>query len=127
VTDLITARSVLSVDGIDFAEFAEADGLPTATAAPKKLPGRTVPPTIVLKRGKNQSLGLRRWYDAAREDSAVAAKGASLVMYRTDGKPVARYHLENAWPSKLETRGRAGAPGAPIKSLTLVCSAISRS
>jgi hypothetical protein len=25
--------------------------------------------------------------------------GGSLVMYAYDGKPVVRYHLENAWPA----------------------------
>ncbi len=25
--------------------------------------------------------------------------GGSLVMYAYDGKPVARYHLEDAWPA----------------------------
>jgi hypothetical protein len=30
------------------------------------------------------------------------AQGHGLVMYATDGAPVARYHLETAWPSKLK-------------------------
>jgi bacteriocin-like protein len=27
---------------------------------------------------------------------------SSLVMYSTDGKPVARYHLSEAWPSTIQ-------------------------
>jgi hypothetical protein len=32
---------------------------------------------------------------------SASAQGHGLVMYATDGTPVARYHLEMAWPSKL--------------------------
>lgn len=126
VTDTaITARFSLTVDGIELAEFAEAEGLPRRAGALKKLPGKRTPPTLTLKRGKNQSLELLRWHEAGLENPAAAAKSASLVMYRTDGKPVARYHLENAWPSKLETGSlRADIAGAPIESLTIVCTAI---
>ena len=31
---------------------------------------------------------------------AVSGGKSGLVMYCYDGKPVARYHLEAAWPSK---------------------------
>ena len=43
-------------------------------------------------------------------DMAAARKSCSLVMFNTKGKPVARYHLENAWPSKIEIGAlKAGA------------------
>ena len=57
------------------------------------------------------------WHEAVLMGDIVAArKSCSLVMYATDGTPVARYHLEMAWPSKLEvgaTQGRRqrGADG----------------
>jgi hypothetical protein len=35
---------------------------------------------------------------------STAAPNHGPVMYATDGTPVARYHLETAWPSKLEIR-----------------------
>jgi hypothetical protein len=38
-------------------------------------------------------------------DWTAARKSASLVMYDTSGSPVARYHLENAWPAKVEIGG----------------------
>jgi hypothetical protein len=28
---------------------------------------------------------------------------SAVIMYQSDGAPVARYHLENAWPARLET------------------------
>ncbi len=27
----------------------------------------------------------------------------AMLMYQSGGTPVARYHLENAWPAKVET------------------------
>jgi hypothetical protein len=43
-----------------------------------------------------------------------------VVLYSTDGKAVARYHLESAWPSKVEISGlKAGASEVLMESLTL--------
>jgi hypothetical protein len=48
-------------------------------------------------------------------------------MYNTDGKPVARYHLENAWPSKIEVGGlKVGASEVLTESATIVCEHIQR-
>jgi phage tail-like protein len=48
-------------------------------------------------------------------------------MYNTDGKPVARYHLEHAWPAKLEI-GTLGAGRTEVltESVTLVCEHLQR-
>jgi len=40
---------------------------------------------------------------------------SAVVMYQTDGTPVARYHLENAWPAKLE----ANAPEASKNEVSI--------
>ena len=48
-------------------------------------------------------------------------------MYNFDGAPVARYHLENAWPSKLEIGSlKAGASEVLMETVTLVCEQIQR-
>ena len=45
----------------------------------------------VLKRGKNSSMELWAWHEAVLQGNIVAArKSCSLIMYNTDGKPVAR-------------------------------------
>jgi phage tail-like protein len=119
---LTAARFSLTIDGIELGQFAEAAGLPTGSAPLKKLPGKRNPPTVTLKRGKSSSMELWAWHEAAAEGQALAAKRASLVMYNADGQPVARYHLEHAWPSKLEAGGSKA--GAPIEALTLVCDEI---
>jgi len=101
-------RFALVLDGVEVASFAEATGIPTeftpadaAPAALKKLPGKRTPPTVTLKRGTS-SLALLRWASLPPGGDTVARQSASLVMYATDGQPVARYHLQNAWPAKLE-------------------------
>jgi len=53
-------------------------------------------------------------------DILAAKKSAALVKYDSAGTPVARYHLENAWPSKIEISGlKAGANEVGIESITL--------
>src|SRR3954470_23139832 len=94
----------------------------------KKLPGKRKPPTLTLKRGKNQSMELWLWHEAVLQGDIMAArKSCSLVMYATDGTPVARYHLEMAWPSKLEVGAlKAGASEVLMETVTLVCEHIQR-
>jgi phage tail-like protein len=94
----------------------------------KKLPGKRKPPTIVLKRGKNSSMELWAWHEAVLQGNIVAArKSCSLIMYNYDGAPVARYHLEQAWPSKLEVGGlKAGASEVLMETVTIVCEHIQR-
>jgi hypothetical protein len=114
-TAATAARFSLVVDGVEIAQFAEAPDLDQA-AALKKLPGKRKPPTLTLKRGKNQSMEMLAWH---------APKDATLVMYNVDGTPVARYHLEQAWPSKLEVGAlAAGTSDVAIDSVTLVCASI---
>jgi sugar lactone lactonase YvrE len=45
--------------------------------------------------------------------AAGARTDAVLVMYDTDGQPVATYHVENAWPSKISA-GSLDAAGNEI-------------
>ena len=94
----------------------------------KKLPGKRNPPTVVLKRGKNNSMELWGWHEAVLfGNMAQARKSCSLVMYNVEGKPVARYHLENAWPAKIEIGSlKAGASEVLMESVTIVCEHIQR-
>lgn len=93
---LSAARFSITVDGYEIASFSELAGINSAVE----------PVTFVLKRGKATGPAMWAWHEAVREgDMAAARKSASLVMYDYDGKPVARYHLQNAWPSKVEIGG----------------------
>jgi phage tail-like protein len=139
--DAITAaRFSIVIDGYQIASFSELIGISTEVEPVellestekevmlKKLPGKKKPPTLTLKRGKNQSMELWLWHEAVLMGDIIAArKSCSLVMYATDGTPVARYHLEMAWPSKLEVGAlKAGASEVLMETVTLVCEHIQR-
>jgi phage tail-like protein len=139
--DAITAaRFSLTIDGVEIAAFSELQGI-TSEVEPvelmestdkevvlKKLPGKTKPATLVLKRGKNASLELWAWHEAVLSGNIVAArKSCSLIMYNTDGQPVARYHLEHAWPSKMEISAlKAGSSEVLMEQVTIVSERIQR-
>ena len=137
---LTAARFSITIDGYEIASFSELQGITTEVEPVdflestdkevifKKLPGKRKPPTIVLKRGKNSSMELWAWHEAVLQGNIVAArKSCSLIMYNFDGAPVARYHLENAWPSKLEISGlKAGSSEVLMETVTIVCEHIQR-
>ena len=138
-TSRITAnRLSLTVDGDEIASFAELSGIvtevepqdyleqPNTEVMYRKLPGKLKPPTVTLKRGA----GFERiwaWHESVRAgDIAVAQKNCTLTLYNTEGKPVARYHLEKAWPSKIEIAGlKVGANEMLMETVTLVAERIS--
>jgi phage tail-like protein len=48
-------------------------------------------------------------------------------MYGADGKPVARYHMENAWPSIVKVGAlKAGANDVLMETVTIVCETLQR-
>jgi phage tail-like protein len=138
--DVISAtRFSITIDGYEIASFSELAGIttevelaeyvetPTAPAV-SKLPGKVKPPTIVLKRGVNGSLEMWSWHEAVlRGNMSAARRSCSLTMYNAEGKPMARYYLEKAWPSKMELAGlKAGASEALMETVTLTCEHIQR-
>jgi len=139
--DAITAaRFSITIDGYEIASFSELQGITTEVEPVelmestdkevilKKMPGKVKPATLTLKRGKNASMELWAWHEAVLMGDIVAArKSCSLVMYDTAGKPVARYHLEHAWPAKLEIGAlKAGASEVLMETVTIVSERIQR-
>jgi phage tail-like protein len=137
---LTAARFSVTIDGYEIASFSELQGITTEVSPVKfmestdkevilkYLPGEFMPGKVVLKRGKNSGMELWAWHEAVLQGNIVAArKSASLVMYNYDGQPVARYHLENAWPAKLEVGAlKAGASEVLMETVTIVCERIQR-
>ncbi len=137
---ITAARFSITIDGYEIASFSELQGITTSVEVVdylsssdkdlilKKLPGKRNPPTVVLKRGKNNSMELWGWHEAVLfGNMAQARKSCSLVMYNVEGKPVARYHLEHAWPAKIEIGSlKAGASEVLMESVTIVCEHIQR-
>ena len=127
-------RFSLTIDGVEIAQFAQLATI-RSEAAPddlagmllKKLPGKRTPPTVTLRRGMTTDLQLWVWHEAARAAHGEARKNASLTMFDAAGEPVARYHLENAWPSKIEIGAlTAGAGELLFETVTLTCEDIQR-
>ena len=137
---LTAARFSITIDGYEIASFSELQGITTEVEPVefressdkevvfKFLPGTRKPAKLVAKRGKSSSMELWAWHEAVINGNIVAArKSCSLVMYNYDGAPVARYHLENAWPSKLEVSPlRAGASEVLMETVTIVAEHIQR-
>ncbi len=44
-------------------------------------------------------------YEELSDEELNRIVGGGIVMYASDGKPVARYHLEHAWPTKIDRVG----------------------
>jgi len=127
---LTAARFSLVIDGAEVGSFAEAtistdvQSVDTTPTALKKLPGKRTPPTLTLKRGKS-STSLLRWASLPIGGAVESRKSGSLVMYNTDGAPVARYHLENAWPTKIEVVSLdASKNEVSIETLELVADSV---
>ena len=89
------SRFGISVDGVQIAIFAqlfsEAD---LATGAGGQ--------AITLAGGRTQGIEMAAWHELViLGDVAAARKSATITMYSPSGSPIKRYHLENAWPSKI--------------------------
>ncbi|MGH7572118.1 MAG: phage tail protein [Gemmatimonadota bacterium] len=95
------ARFSITVDGVEVAAFSELAGISSSVE----------PVEFVLKHGKATGPAMWAWHEAVQAGNmATARKSAALVMYDYNGRPVARYHLENAWPSKVEAVGNVSDP-----------------
>jgi phage tail-like protein len=137
---ITAARFSITIDGYEIAAFSELQGITTEVKPVehlessdkevilKKLPGKTEPATVVLKRGKSDHMALWAWHESVLNGDIInARKSCSLVMYGPDGKAVARYHLEMAWPSKLEIGAlKAGSSEVLMETVTIVSERIQR-
>jgi phage tail-like protein len=102
------ARFSLTIDGVEIAAFSQLDDV---------TPGR-----FVLERGTStRSKSLFAWHQSVVEGQIAAAKrDGVLAMYDANGKPVARYHLTDAWPSKLEIGAlKANGIEVSVEGITL--------
>lgn len=133
---LTPARFSLQIDGQEVGAFTELLGIqseiePTDFASGseiifKRLPGKQKTPTVILRRGFGQSDAVWDWHQSVLQGAITARKSASLVMYDSSGKPVARYHLENAWPSKIVVGPVEDGSAALAETVTLVTEFLQR-
>src|SRR6185503_1315168 len=130
---LTAARFSISIDGTEIASFSELQGIASSVDL---IPSDDDPPlgrgkslTVVLRRPLNRDISMAAWHELVLlGDVAAARKSCSLVMFDAENRPVARYHLENAWPSKIEVGSlKAGTSGVVLmETVTMTCEFIQR-
>ncbi len=156
-TQLTASRFTLTVDGHDLGSWQKVTGLDvtwdvvdyrsgahdrtyasqliqtTAMRGAGAPPGMTLPSgsrlrNIQLMRPRSSDPHMWAWHQQVQQGQMSSArKNGSITVYNAAGTPVAKYHLEAAWPSKLEIRGDpAGASGVLYEVVTLTCDHIQR-
>jgi phage tail-like protein len=75
---------------------------PTGEYVIKKVPGRMKWNNITLKRGITSAMDMWTWRKMVEQGNVDGARrNGSIVMFNTQGMPMARWNFVNAWPSKL--------------------------
>ena len=129
---LIPVRFEVSVDGHSLGVFSELVGISSAVEivdATSASPTETIlkkPPTVTLKRGMTRNIEMAAWHELViLGDIAAARKSCSLTMFNAKGEPVARYHLTDAWPQKVEI-GVSATSGLLMETITMTCDFLQR-
>jgi hypothetical protein len=119
---------LLNEDGQEFASFVYWGGLLSEFVADEKGPSNGkmgMRGTVILGRPFKNSRDLWEWHETVNR--VKPGKPLTLVMYNTTGDPVARYHLEDAWPAKIEIGAlKAGASEVLMETVTITCESIQR-
>lgn len=103
---------LLEVEGLVLSMFGLDRGEDSA--------GRSTARAVTLVRPLTRDTTFGEWAHQTRVQGEAARRDATLVVFATDGSPVARYHLENAWPSKLEVGSLTnGGSRVVVEKLTL--------
>jgi len=68
----------------------------------QQIPGRLTWTPITLKRGVTSSVDIWEWRQSVVEGDIDGARtNCSIIAYSQDNSEIARWNLENAWPSKV--------------------------
>lgn len=66
-----------------------------------KIPGRAKYSEVVMKRGYTSNKALADWFDTVVTSKKFTRKTAAIVVLDREGTEVARFNLNNCWPSKV--------------------------
>jgi phage tail-like protein len=124
---LTAARFSLLADGREIAAFTELQELSSSVELVEGSEPGLIPNVLVLSRPLSSGLEFTTWQDEVLEGGAAGLKTCSLVMYDFDGSPVARYYLEDAWPSKVGVEtSKVGTSKLLIERVTISAARIRR-
>jgi phage tail-like protein len=84
--------------------------------------------TLTFRRAMTRNIEIAAWHELVKlGDVAAARKSFSITAYDAAGTPVARYHVTDGFPSKLEvTTLKAGASEVLMETVTFTCEFIQR-
>lgn len=108
---------LLDVEGLVLSIFGlERGTMDVATTTPR--PTRRA---VTVVRPLSRDSTFAEWAHRVEAQGVQAARrSATVVVFAVDGSPVARYHLENAWPSKLEVGSlTSGGSSVVVERMTL--------
>jgi phage tail-like protein len=93
-----------------------------------QIPGRLTWTPITLKRGVTSTMDIWTWRQQVVEGKIDDARtNCSILAYSQDNKEIARWNLENAWPSKVTgPELDAGSTNYMIEDLTIVHEGVRR-
>lgn len=91
-------------DNQDAIEWQEVT--PAGKTVTRKLPGATKGGTVTVTRGATQSQAFSQWIKSAKDGNMSAArKNATIIYQDTQGQPVKRINLTNAWCQNITIAG----------------------
>ncbi len=95
-------------------------------AAYKRVAGRQAP-KLTLKRAHTKSEELWAWHEAVVRGDPMAQRNVTLAMQDAEGRTVASYYLESAFPSKIEVgTQKVGSSETLTETVTVVGQHIQR-
>jgi phage tail-like protein len=134
-------RFSLVVDQVEIASFSEAVEIslisdpprlssPANAVDPKSLPrkrsGSDRGLVILRRKHESQQTHLWEWVQNTIATGKPIEK-AFVILHNSKGEAVARYHLQSAWPSKVEIGAlKAGASEVLMETVTMTCESIER-
>ncbi|OIV35253.1 phage tail protein [Mangrovactinospora gilvigrisea] len=121
--DGVMVEYLQSVEGLsmeqDVIEYQQvsANGKPVV----KKLPGVKKAGQCTVVRGATQSASFSQWINQSIQGNMGSArKNASIIFMDYMNSPVKRYHLRNAWCSKVDaSSAKAGEASALTETVTI--------
>jgi len=94
----------------------------------QKIPGRMVWTDVTLKRGLTSNIDVWQWRQQVVEGKIDEARtNCSVVAYNQMNEEVARWNLDNAWPSKVTgPEMDAGSTDYMVEEITIVHEGMTR-
>ena len=137
---ITAARFSISVDGYEIGSFSELAGLSSEVETVDYVPSggrestlldrfaaRRLKTAVKLRRRRSTDPRLAAWHVAAARNLAASLKACELRVYDPLGRPIARYRLEHAWPSRIDMGSlTTGTLREPSETVTITCDYLQR-